>query len=158
MKFKIGKNNRGELRAFLSGILIPIEEVGDGIFSEKMLGDGVAIIPEEDVLFAPSDGKVTVVMEETRHAVGLLLDGGTEILLHIGLDTVEMGGDGFDSKVKVGDRVKKGQPIITFDRQKIAAAGHRDVTMMVVTNGEDTDTISFINPQKVVGGETVITK
>ena len=123
-----------ELSAYLSGRVIPIDEVPDQVFSQKVLGDGLAIEPTDHVLLAPADGKITVVNEGTCHACGILLDNGAEILLHIGLDTVGMNGDGFTSFVAEGQRVKRGGRLIAFDPEKIKAAGHPCVTVLVVTD------------------------
>lgn len=124
----------GTLSAFLTGKVIPLKEVGDGVFSEGMMGDGLAIWPENDVVCAPADATVTVLMQESRHAVGLTMDNGMEILLHVGIDTVEMQGDGFTYLIEDGQKVKKGMPLIQFDREKIKAAGHPDVTICVITD------------------------
>ncbi|MBD5085545.1 MAG: PTS system trehalose-specific EIIBC component [Clostridiales bacterium] len=123
-----------ELSAYLSGKVIPITEVPDQVFSQKVLGDGLAIEPTDSVLLAPADGEITVVNEGTYHACGILLDNGAEILLHIGLDTVSMNGDGFTPFVKEGQRVKRGDKLIAFDQEKIKAAGHPCVTVLVVTD------------------------
>ena len=123
-----------QLTACVSGQVIPMEEVPDQVFASKALGDGVAIIPEDEVLRAPAPGTVAVVMEGSLHACGLMLDNGMEVLLHIGLDTVEMKGDGFEALVKAGDRVDAGDCLIRFSRDKIKAAGHPDMVIMVVTN------------------------
>lgn len=122
------------LTSFLSGKLLPITEVPDGVFSTKTLGDGIALRPTTNVLLSPAAGEVIVAMEESKHAVGLRLTDGREILLHVGLDTVEMQGEGFQMHVHQGDRVKRGDKLITFDRKKIAAAGHDDITILVVTD------------------------
>ena len=121
------------LRAFVTGQVIPIEEVPDQVFASKALGDGLAIEPENDVLTAPADGTVAAMMDGTNHACGLLLPNGTEVLLHIGLDTVTMNGDGFKPCVKMGDTVKAGDKLIEFDREKIKKAGHPSTVIMVVT-------------------------
>ena len=123
-----------ELSAYLSGKVIPIDEVPDQVFSQKVLGDGLAIEPTDSVLLAPADGEITVVNEGTYHACGILLENGAEILLHIGLDTVGMNGDGFKPLVKEGDKVKRGDKLISFDPAKIRAAGHPCVTVLVVTD------------------------
>ena len=94
------------MKAYLTGKVIPIEEVNDGVFSAKIMGDGIAIIPENEVLTAPADGEITVVMDGSFHAVGMRLDNGVEVLLHIGVDTVGMNGEGFKPYVTVGDKVK----------------------------------------------------
>ncbi|MBD5099662.1 MAG: PTS system trehalose-specific EIIBC component [Clostridiales bacterium] len=126
-----------ELSAYLSGKVIPITEVPDQVFSQKTLGDGLAIDPTDSVLLAPADGEVTMVSEDSYHACGILLDNDVELLLHIGLDTVDMNGDGFTCFVKEGDRVKRGDKLIAFDRSKIKAAGHPCVTVLVVTEEAD---------------------
>lgn len=124
----------GELRAFLSGKVIPLKEVNDGVFSEGIMGEGVAILPTDNVVCAPADGKVTLVMMESRHACGLTLKNGMEVLLHVGIDTVDMKGDGFEYLIKEGQEVKAGTPLIRFDRDKVRAAGHPDVTVCIVTD------------------------
>lgn len=123
------------LKAFLRGKVITLKEVNDGVFSEGVLGDGLAIIPEEGVLYAPADAEVTVLMPDSRHACGLKLDNGMELVLHIGIDTVDMQGDGFEYLVEQGQNIKQGTPLIRFDREKIKEAGHPDVTICVVTGG-----------------------
>ncbi len=123
------------LGAFLDGEVIALEDVKDGMFSEKMLGDGVAVLPAGNTIVAPADGTVLLVSEPSYHAVAMRSIDGMEFIIHVGLDTVDMAGDGFDCKVKVGETVCKGQPLLVFDREKIKAAGHRDVTMLVITNG-----------------------
>lgn len=151
-----GQNAKTELKAFLKGKVIPLKEVGDGVFSEGVMGEGLAIIPENDVLYAPSDATVTVLMEDSRHACGLTLDNGVELLLHIGIDTVEMQGDGFEYLVEEGQKVKTGTPLIRFDRQKIKDAGHPEVTVCVVTDGADEKTIHFHTGIEAREKETVI--
>lgn len=145
-----------QFTAYATGRLIPIEQVPDQVFASKMLGDGIAIEPQEGVLTAPADGTVAVVMEGSFHACGLKLDNGMELLFHIGLDTVAMNGDGFDCRVKMGDRVKKGDTLITFDRDKIRAAGHPDVTMMIITNMGSASQIKWEPEGEVKAGESVI--
>jgi trehalose PTS system EIIBC or EIIBCA component len=112
------KKNVVELSAFVSGKVIDITEVEDNVFSKKILGDGIAIEPADETLLAPADGEITVVMEESNHACGMKLSDGTEILLHIGLDTVDMKGYGFTPLVKAGDKVKKGDKLIEFSLEK----------------------------------------
>ena len=107
------------------------------------MGDGLAIIPENEVLCAPADGEVAVLMQDSRHACGLKLDCGIELLLHIGIDTVDMKGDGFEYLIEEGQRVKTGTPLIRFSRQKIKEAGHPDVTVCVITDGGDEKQFEF---------------
>ena len=134
--------NKG-LKAFLTGEVISLKEVGDGVFSEGIMGEGLAIRPETNMVYAPADGRVITVMEESGHACGLALDQGIELLLHVGLDTVSMKGDGFSCFVKEGDRVKAGDPLIQFDREKIKKAGLSDVTICVVTDPGEGKNIAF---------------
>lgn len=132
------------LRAFLTGKVIPLKEVNDGVFSEGVMGDGLAILPENDTLYAPCDGEVTVLMDESRHACGLTLENGMEILLHIGIDTVEMQGDGFEYLVSLNQKVKQGTPLVRFDREKIRTAGHPDVTVCIVTEEGNAKDFEFV--------------
>lgn len=144
-----------ELSAYLSGRVIPIDEVPDQVFSQKVLGDGLAIEPTDHILLAPADGEITVVNEGTCHACGILLDNGVEILLHIGLDTVGMNGDGFTSFVAEGRRVKRGDRLIAFDPEKIKAAGHPCVTVLVVTD-ENGQPIQMRTGMDVKAGQDTI--
>ena len=144
------------LKAFLLGKVIPLKEVNDGVFSEGMMGEGIAIIPENDTLYSPGDAEVVVLMDDSKHACGLRLENGMEILLHIGLDTVEMQGNGFKYFVTQGQRVKAGEPLIKFDREKIKAAGHRDVTICAITETGNAQNIQFITGMNVSDKETTI--
>ena len=142
--------------AFLSGTVVPIDQVPDQTFAEKVLGDGIAIDPTDSTLVAPAAATVTQMMEGSNHAIGLTMANGIEILLHIGLDTVDMNGDGFTPLVKENDRVKAGQPLITFDPEKIKAAGHPLVTMMVITDPAGYETFRFDGKGTAEAGKTVI--
>lgn len=132
-----------ELKAFLTGKVISLKEVGDGVFSEGVMGDGLAIIPENDTLYAPADAEVSMIMEGSGHACGLTLTNGMEVLLHVGIDTVDMKGDGFKYLVSQDQKVKAGTPLIRFDRDKIKAAGHPDVTVCIITEEGNAKNIQF---------------
>lgn len=121
----------------LSGRVIPMEEIPDQVFSQGILGEGVGIEPTGNVVVAPADATVCSVIEDSRHAVGLTLDNGAELLIHVGIDTVSMNGDGFQLHVKEGDRVHLGDKLITFDPEKIRAAGHPTTTAFLVTDHGD---------------------
>lgn len=110
-----------------------IEDVDDEMFSQKMLGDGIAVVPEDDSVYSPSDGIITA-MFPTGHAVGITVDDCCEVLIHIGIDTVEMNGKGFKTYVKQGDSVKQGDRLIEFDRKLVAEAGYSSDVIMIVTN------------------------
>lgn len=121
------------------GKVIPREEIPDETFATGILGDGVGIQPEEGIVAAPFDGEITSVAE-SKHAIGLE-SGGMEILIHVGVDTVAMEGDGFTPFVKEGDTVKAGQKILAFDRDKIKAAGHPDTVVVLLTNSDDLENV-----------------
>lgn len=146
------------LLAFATGRVVPVEEVPDQVFASKALGDGIAVWPQEGRLLAPADGTVSVVMEESLHACGITLDNGMELLFHIGLDTVEMKGSGFEACVKAGDRVHAGDELIRFDREKIKAAGHPDVVIMVVTSMGSAGAVQWERAETVAAGADVIAR
>lgn len=145
-----------ELKSILDGTVIPLEEVPDEVFSQKIMGDGIAIEPSGSVVYAPADGEITVVMEETGHACGMKLKNGLEILIHVGVDTVSMGGDGFELLVKEGDIVKSGTPLIKFNKEKIKAAGHPCTTMMIVTEEGKAEKISMYTGMEAESGKTTV--
>ena len=117
----------------LKGKIITLSEVKDAVFSSGVLGDGVAILPEEDVLYSPADAEITALFP-TGHAIGLTTVSGLEILIHVGMDTVQLEGKGFTPVVKVGDKVTKGQKLLMFDRELIEKEGYDIVTPIVITN------------------------
>ena len=124
------------LYAPVKGNVIPREEIPDETFASGVLGDGVGIEPEEGLVVAPFDGEISLVTD-TRHAVGITGPGEMEVLIHVGVNTVNMQGDGFTLLVKEGDRVKAGQKLLTFDIDKIKAAGYSTTTAVLVTNSDD---------------------
>ncbi len=145
-----------KLLAFLSGNVIPLKEVDDGVFSAGIMGDGLAIIPDSDVLCSPAKARVAALMQDSRHACGLKLDNGMEVILHIGIDTVDMNGDGFEYLVTEGQEVAAGTPLIRFDREKIRQAGHPDVTVCIITNPGEAGNIRFYTGIEAETGRTVI--
>lgn len=129
------RKTKVQLMAPVTGSLIPLEQVKDQAFAQKMLGDGVAFLPEKGELVAPCDGVVSYV-PDTAHAIALTEEHGLEILLHIGLNTVEQQGRGFQARVKTGDRVKAGQVLLNFDLEALKARGCDLSTPLVITNGD----------------------
>ena len=140
----------------LSGRVIPMEEIPDQVFSQGILGEGVGIEPTGNVVVAPADATVCSVIEDSRHAVGLTLDNGAELLIHVGIDTVSMNGDGFQLHVKEGDRVRLGDKLITFDPEKIKAAGHPTTTAFLVTDPGDLTPVFKTNVDAQAGKTVVI--
>ena len=145
-----------KLNACISGDLIDMSEVNDDMFSQKMMGDGVAIEPTGDTVVAPADAEVTMVMEESLHAIGLRLDNGAELLIHIGIDTVKLNGRGFQLLTKQGVKVKAGDPLIKFDPQVIKEAGYQTTVIMAVTNSSDYPQMKKQPDQQVTADETPI--
>ncbi|HFU4502326.1 TPA: glucose PTS transporter subunit IIA [Streptococcus suis] len=125
----------------LSGDVVALENVNDPVFSSGAMGKGLAVKPTEGVVYAPADAEVTIAFE-TGHAYGLKTASGAEILIHIGIDTVSMNGNGFEKLVAAGDKVKAGTPLAKFDAAKIAEAGLDDTTMIIVTNTADFTEVS----------------
>ena len=153
---KVEVTNETTMSAFLDGQVITLKEVNDGVFSEGTLGEGLAIIPENDLVYAPISGKISALIEDSRHACGIVADNGMEILIHVGLDTVNMKGDGFEYLVKQDQYVTRGTPLIRFDKEKIKKAGHADTTILVITEQGTAKNIQFITGSKAVARETTI--
>ncbi len=126
-----------KLNACVSGHLIDMTEVQDDMFSQKMMGDGVAIDPTDDTVVAPADAEVTMIMEGSLHAIGLRFHNGAELLIHIGIDTVNLQGKGFTLLTEQGAQVKAGTPLIKFDQQVIKDAGYKNTVIMAVTNSTE---------------------
>ncbi len=146
----------GTVRAAVSGTVKPLADVNDGVFSSGMMGQGIAIDPTEGQVLAPCEGEVAVMMKESGHAVGLRMANGMEVLIHIGLDTVDMQGDGFTCHVNQGDVVHLGDPLITFDRAKIAAAGHPDTVMEIITEQGEAKDVKLVETGTAKAAETTV--
>ncbi|QYF73967.1 glucose PTS transporter subunit IIA [Cryobacterium sp. PAMC25264] len=140
----------------VEGIVVPLDEVPDPVFSKGIVGLGVGVDPTGDTVFAPAAGKV-LVAQPTGHAFGLMLDGGIEMLIHVGIDTVNLAGKGFDVKVKAGDRVEAGTPLVTFDRAIIEEAGYSLVTPVLVTNPKKFGSIDQAATGHVAVGDALLT-
>ena len=139
----------------LAGKIIPVEEVSDGVFSEKMVGDGFAVEPEADEVLAPADGEITLVFD-TKHAFTMRTAQGVDLLVHMGIDTIRLNGEPFTLSIKQGDVVKAGQPIGTMDRAAILAAGYRTVTPVVVGNLADLGGFELTRTGEVKAGDAVM--
>ena len=137
------------------GQAVALENVNDPVFSSGAMGQGIAVKPSEGVVYAPADAEVTIAFA-TGHAFGLKTANGAEILIHVGIDTVSMNGEGFDQKVAQGDKVKAGDVLGTFDSAKIAAAGLDDTTMVIVTNTADYASVTPVATGAVAKGDAII--
>ena len=137
------------------GDVVALSDVNDPVFSSGAMGQGIAVKPNEDVVYAPADAEVTIVFP-TGHAYGLKTVNGAEILIHVGIDTVSMNGEGFSQKVNQGDKVKAGDVLGTFDSAKIAAAGLDNTTMVIVTNTADFASVNPVASGSVAKGDAII--
>ncbi|PYZ98518.1 PTS glucose transporter subunit IIA [Alteribacter lacisalsi] len=143
------------LVAPLTGQALPLSEVPDPTFAEKMMGDGVAIKPTEGTVVAPVHAEVMQVFP-TKHAVGLKTVNGAEILIHIGIETVNMQGEGFESFVKEGDKVAPGDKLITFDMDLVNEKAESTITPIIITNGDEAGELKKEENIDVSRGETTI--
>ncbi|OFP33224.1 PTS beta-glucoside transporter subunit EIIBCA [Streptococcus sp. HMSC072D07] len=147
--------SEGVIQTPIVGDVVALSNVNDPVFSSGAMGQGIAVKPSEDVVYAPADAEVTIVFP-TGHAYGLRTANGAEILIHVGIDTVSMNGEGFNHKVAQGDKVKAGDVLGTFDSAKIAAAGLDDTTMVIVTNTADYASVTPVASGSVVKGDAII--
>lgn len=148
-------NKEQLIYAPLSGRIVPLEKVPDPTFSEKMMGDGIAIEPTEGKVVAPFDGEVMQVFP-TKHAIGILSNLGIEVLIHIGLETVGLNGEGFETHVKAGDKIKAGDVLVTVDLDFISKNAKSIITPVIVTNGEQFEMLSKTEEKDVVALDSVL--
>ena len=141
-KKKVITSSAGEIALPTPGKVIPYTEISDPTFASGALGEGIGVEPEEGVVYAPMDGEISSVAD-SKHAIGISGANDQELLIHVGIDTVEMKGDGFKPFVKEGDKVKKGQKILEFDIDKIKAAGHPDTVVVLLTNSDDYKDVKY---------------
>ncbi|MFS9217730.1 sucrose-specific PTS transporter subunit IIBC [Streptococcus mitis] len=137
------------------GDVVALADVNDPVFSSGAMGQGIAVKPSQGVVYAPADAEVSIAFP-TGHAFGLKTTDGAEVLIHVGIDTVTMNGEGFEAKVAQGDKVKAGDVLVTFDSNKIAAAGLDDTTMVIVTNTADYASVAPVATGSVAKGDAVI--
>jgi PTS system glucose-specific IIA component len=142
-------------QAPLVGRFVPLSEVPDEVFSGKVLGDGFAIDPTEGIVVAPFDAEVSQVFR-TGHALGLLGPGGLEVLIHVGIDTVKMAGEGFHPKVKAGQKVRAGELLLEFDLEAVRARAKSTITPVVVTNMDHVAGLEPLATGKLVRGQVVL--
>ena len=147
--------SEGVIQTPIVGDVVALSNVNDPVFSSGAMGQGIAVKPSQDVVYAPADAEVTIVFP-TGHAYGLRTANGAEILIHVGIDTVSMNGEGFNHKVAQGDKVKAGEVLGTFDSAKIAAAGLDNTTMVIVTNTADFASVNPVASGSVAKGDAII--
>lgn len=149
------ENKTFKLLAAISGTTIPLSQVPDPVFAEKMAGDGIAINPTGDLVVAPADGELTLVFN-TKHAFALTLDNGIELLVHVGIDTVSLKGEGFEQLVEAGTRVKAGTPILKIDTEFINQKGFSLITPILITNMDSIKSITPFENIDTIAGETLV--
>lgn len=150
--FKKNTNKETKLVAPMTGKVIDLSKVPDPVFSERLTGDGIAIDPTGDVIVAPADGELTLVFK-TMHAFAITLDNGAELLVHIGIDTVSLNGEGFQQLVEAGTKVKAGTPIIKIDKEFILSKGFSLITPVLVTNMDIIKELKTNIDKDVVAGQ-----
>ena len=131
------------------GKALPLSEVPDPAFSQKLMGEGFAIEPTDNHVYAPYDGEVTAVFEASKHAIGLVLDNGVELLIHVGIDTVNLTNNEFEYHVKLNEKVKKGDRLISFDPQAIKQAGYPLITPVIIVNTDQYQVITLTEKTEV---------
>lgn len=149
------KKKGTEIGAPVKGVCVPITEVSDPTFGEKILGEGIAIRPVEGNIYAPADGTLSAVFD-TGHAAAVTTDNQIEILIHVGLDTVELNGKYYTKCVEVGQRVKKGDLLLKADLEEIKKAGYDTITPVVICNSQDFKTIEVKTGMEVNPGDVVM--
>lgn len=149
------KKKNNELVAPVSGKVIELAQVPDEVFSQKMAGDGVAIEPSDDLVVAPADGSITLIFK-TNHAFAMTLENGLEILVHIGLDTVELNGEGFERLATEGETVKAGTPIVKINRKLFEEKGYKTVTPVLVTNPDILKEMTGLVGNNVTAGKDAV--
>jgi PTS system glucose-specific IIA component len=154
--FKNTDKNKKVLYAFSNGTSIDLAEVKDEVFSEKMMGEGIAICPTDNKVYAPCDGKIVTVMQESKHAVAIETEDGMEILIHVGIDTVGLKGEGFNIHCKEGQKVKKGELLISFDKELLRDKELDDTIMLILANQNNHEILSFNIDEKMVAKNSIL--
>ena len=145
---------KNEIRAICNGNMIPLEDVKDEMFSNKMLGDGFAIIPQSEYVVSPFVGKVLMIFP-SKHAIGLINEEGIEFLIHVGIDTVSENGHGFEVFVKQDDKISVGTTLMHFDKEGLSKKGYDLTISCVITNMDKIDNLDIKKEDKVIGGKTI---
>ncbi|PIH05373.1 PTS sugar transporter subunit IIA [Clostridium combesii] len=148
-------NREHKILAPVAGRVLGLSEVPDEVFASKLAGDGVAIDCEDDIIVAPADGIISLIFK-TNHAFGIILKDGTELLVHIGIDTVKLEGKGFERLSKEGDKVKAGNPIIKIDREFIKSQGYSLITPVLITNPDNVKNIEYKTGFNAKSGKDIL--
>lgn len=146
---------RYKLIAPVDGQTIDLSNVGDQVFSNKLAGDGIAIVPTGNIILSPADGKINLILK-TNHAFSMVLNNGIEVLIHIGVDTMRLGGEGFERIAQEGDTVKCGQPVLKINNEFVEDKGFSLTTMVLITDSHRVCDVKFNLNRNVKSGESMI--
>lgn len=146
-------NKNEEIYSPINGFTMNIENVNDEVFAKKLIGDGIAIVPSDEVIYSPFDGTCTATLF-SNHAIGLTSKNNTEIIIHIGIDTVKLNGEGFKCFVSQGDKIKLGQKLIEFDKEQLEIRGCDTTVMVVVVNKQIRKKVA--NDLRIIAKESAI--
>lgn len=155
INFKESKSKDTEIKSPLEGKIIDLENVNDNVFSAKMMGDGIAVLPTSGKVYAPFDGKVVMTFP-SGHAVGLVNEDGCEVLIHVGLNTVQLNGEGFTYHINQNDAIKQGDLLMEFDKDMIQEKGYDITTPIIITNTDSYNDIQKTTKQNIKNGQTLI--
>lgn len=144
------------VKACTTGKIIPLTDVEDEVFSSGMLGKGIGILPSANVVCAPIDGVISAVMKDSKHAIGITTGNGAEILIHIGIDTVKLNGEGFELFVEENQKVQSGQKLIQFDLDLISQKGLHNTVIMMISNTDAFKTVNCYDSIEGTENETVV--
>lgn len=137
------KNKNKVFYAFADGVSVDLSDVNDEVFSQKMMGEGIAIKPSKGEIYSPCNGVIVTIMKESKHAIGIRTEDGMELLIHVGIDTVALNGEGFEVHCEEGKVIKKGDFLLSFDRNFIKEKGLDDITMLVISEPNNHEIINF---------------
>lgn len=150
------KNRNKIFYAFANGTSIDLNQVNDEVFSQKMMGEGIAIKPSDGKIYSPCDGTIAVIMKESKHAVGIRRSDGVEFLIHVGIDTVTLNGEGFELYCEEGKTVKKGDILLSFDREFLKEKGLDDTTMLVISEPNNHKIVKFNTDMSMVAKDGIL--
>ncbi|MBK1813170.1 PTS glucose transporter subunit IIA [Clostridium sp. YIM B02505] len=154
--FKGVNKNKKVLYAFVNGTSMDLSAVKDEVFSQKMMGEGIAISPVDNKVYSPCDGRIVTIMKESKHAVGIETEDGMEILIHVGIDTVALKGEGFNIHCEEGQKVKKGELLISFDKKLLRDKELDDTIMLILANQNDHEILDLYVDEKMAAKDSVI--
>lgn len=150
------KNKNKIFYAFADGVSVDLSDVNDEVFSQKMMGEGIAIKPSDSKIYSPCDGIIAAVMKKSKHAVGIRTEEGVEFLIHVGIDTVSLNGEGFNLHCEEGMTVKKGDLLLTFDMEFLKEKEVDDITMLVISEPNNHKIVSLHPKESMKAKDSIL--